>query len=71
MEIASNGRVLDMVHRGWHLQQLLYLRDPDVLAGLRHANAGVSLALYGMCGLVWYPRASLREMKRRAAERVA
>lgn len=48
-----------------------YLRDPEVLADLRHANAGVSLALYGMCGLVWYPKASLREMKRHAIERAA
>lgn len=26
-----------------------YLRHPEVLADLRNANAGVSLALYGMC----------------------
>lgn len=38
--------------------------DPAVLTDLRHANAGVSLALYGMCGLVWYPKASLREIRR-------
>ena len=36
------------------------LRDPAALEALRHANATASLALYGMCGLVWYPRASLR-----------
>lgn len=39
------------------------LVDPSVLV-LRAANAGVSLALYGMCGLVWYPKASLREIMR-------
>jgi len=48
-----------------------YLREPEVLAALRPANAGVSLALYGMCGLVWYPTASLREMKRHALTRAA
>ena len=31
------------------------LRDPGVLE-LRFANACASLALYGMCGLVWYTR---------------
>lgn len=41
-----------------------YLRDPDTLDALRHANAAASLALYGMCGLVWYPKASLREAVR-------
>ena len=39
-------------------------QDPAVLADLRLANAGVSLALYGMCGLVWYPKASLQEISR-------
>lgn len=32
------------------------LRDPAVLDALRFANACASLALYGLCGLVWYPR---------------
>jgi hypothetical protein len=36
---------------------------PEALV-LRPANAGVSLALYGMCGLVWYPKASLRQIMR-------
>jgi hypothetical protein len=40
-----------------------YFVDPEALV-LRAANAGVSLALYGMCGLVWYPKASLREIKK-------
>jgi hypothetical protein len=40
-----------------------YFVDPEALV-LRSANAGVSLALYGMCGLVWYPKASLREIMR-------
>lgn len=31
------------------------LVDPEVLV-LRPANAAASLALYLMCGLVWYPR---------------
>lgn len=30
------------------------LVDPSVM--FRSANAGVSLALYGLCGLVWYTR---------------
>ena len=41
-----------------------FLRDPAVLDALRHANAAASMALYGMCGLIWYPKASLREMIR-------
>jgi NhaP-type Na+/H+ or K+/H+ antiporter len=36
---------------------------PEALV-LRPANAGVSLALYGLCGLVWYSKASLREIIR-------
>lgn len=46
-----------------------YLRNPEVLADLRYANAGVSLALYGLCGLVWYSKSSLREMTRHALKR--
>lgn len=30
------------------------LKDPVILEALRSANAGVSLFLYGLCGLVWY-----------------
>jgi len=37
-----------------------FLRYPEVLAELRFANAGVSLVLYGMCGLIWYWKAALR-----------
>jgi hypothetical protein len=35
--------------------------DPDALI-LRPANAGVSLALYGMCALVWWHRGTLKQM---------
>jgi hypothetical protein len=37
------------------------LVDPSALV-LRSANAGVSLALYGACGLVWLHRGTLREL---------
>ena len=48
-----------------------FLRDPAVLEALRHANAAASMALYGMCGLVWYPKASLREIMKFTAKRSA
>lgn len=32
------------------------LRDPAVLDALRYTNLPASLALYGMCGLVWYSK---------------
>ena|SRR5688572_11584642 len=41
-----------------------FLRDPAVLEALRHANAAASMALYGMCALLWYSKASLQEMGR-------
>jgi hypothetical protein len=72
---APTMRVL-LEHR-WHLlphaafwtwfsvdgTYLLYwgLRDPDVLE-LRFANACASLALYGMCGLVWYGQQRCSEL---------
>jgi len=38
-----------------------YFVDPEALI-LRPGNAGVSLALYGMCALVWWYRGTLRQM---------
>lgn len=38
-----------------------YLVDPGALI-LRPANAGVSLALYGMCALIWWHRGTLRQL---------
>ncbi|HEU0188193.1 MAG TPA: hypothetical protein VFR06_09910 [Gallionellaceae bacterium] len=40
----------------WHL------KDPAALAAMREANFFASLALYGICGVVWLYRGSLREM---------
>ncbi len=40
----------------WHF------KNPAALAMMRDANFFASLALYGMCGLVWLYRGSLREM---------
>lgn len=45
-----------------------FLRAPAVLEALRHSNAAASMALYGMCSLVWYPKASLREIVRSAVK---
>lgn len=39
-----------------------YFKNPVALALMRDANAPASLALYGMCGLVWLYRGSLNEM---------
>lgn len=36
-------------------------RDPDALALMRDVNFPASLSLYGMCGLGWLFRGSLRE----------
>jgi hypothetical protein len=38
-----------------------YFVDPEALV-LRPANAGISLALYGMCALVWMHRGTLRQL---------
>ncbi len=43
----------------WHF------KDPAVLALMRSANAPASLALYGVCSLIWLPRASLADMIRK------
>ncbi len=39
----------------WHF------RNPVALELMREANFPASLSLYGMCGLIWLPRASLAE----------
>jgi hypothetical protein len=39
----------------WHF------KDPRALELMRSANFPASLSLYGMCGLVWYYRGTLRE----------
>jgi hypothetical protein len=36
-------------------------RDPKVLDLMRSANFPASLALYGMCGLLWYYEGRLRD----------
>ena len=46
----------------WHF------RDPDVLALMRAWNAPASLALYGLCGVLWLYRGSLRELVADAGE---
>lgn len=38
------------------------LRNPAALAWMRSANAPASLALYGLCGVLWLYRGSLREL---------
>ncbi|MDR1661042.1 MAG: hypothetical protein LBR95_01230 [Azoarcus sp.] len=40
----------------WHF------KDPAVLDFMRSANAPASLALYGICGLIWLHRGTLREL---------
>lgn len=41
----------------WHF------KDPVALEMMREANAPASLSLYWMCGLVWYYRGALGEMR--------
>lgn len=38
-----------------------YFRDPVVLAYMRSANAQASLPLYGICGVIWLYRGSVRD----------
>jgi hypothetical protein len=38
-------------------------RDPGALEMMRDANFLASLSLYWMCGLVWYYRGSLRQLR--------
>ena len=40
-----------------------YFRNPVALAQMRDANWPASLSLYWMCGLVWYYRGSLAQMR--------
>ena len=40
----------------WHF------RDPFVLETMRSANAPISLILYGLCGMFWLYRGSLRAL---------
>jgi len=40
----------------WHFM------DPNALALMRSANAPASLALYGLCGVIWLYRGSLKVM---------
>ncbi len=37
--------------------------DPGALALMRDANWPASLALYGICGIIWLYRGSLRELR--------
>ncbi len=39
-----------------------YLKNPIALEQMREANFFASLSLYGICGLIWLYRGSLREM---------
>jgi hypothetical protein len=40
-----------------------YFRDAFVLETMRSANAPISLILYGLCGIFWLYRGSLRELQ--------
>jgi hypothetical protein len=48
----------------WHF------RAPEVLALMRAWNAPASLALYGVCGVLWLHRGSLRELLADVGEEV-
>ncbi|HEY6094871.1 MAG TPA: hypothetical protein VIU93_07955 [Gallionellaceae bacterium] len=39
-----------------------YFKDPAALEAMRAANFPASLSLYGICGLLWLYRGSLREI---------
>ncbi|GIX29419.1 MAG: hypothetical protein KatS3mg123_3300 [Burkholderiales bacterium] len=39
-----------------------YLNDPAALQAMRSANAPASLALYGICGVIWLYRGSLKDL---------
>jgi hypothetical protein len=45
-------------------------RNPVALAQMRDANFLASLSLYGMCGVIWLYRGSLREMLAEARQLV-
>ena len=48
----------------WHF------RNPVALALMRDANFPASLALYGICGLLWYFNGSLAQLRRRVGVEV-
>lgn len=50
-----------------------YFKDPDVLSLMRDVNFPASLGLYGICGILWLHRGSLREFfsELKAAYKVA
>jgi len=39
-----------------------FIKNPVALELMRDVNFLASLVLYGMCGLIWYYRGSLKEM---------
>ena len=39
-----------------------YFKDPAALEAMRSANAPASLSLYGICGVIWLYRGSLRSL---------
>jgi len=39
-----------------------YFKAPSALASMREANFPASLALYGICGIIWLYRGSLSEL---------
>ncbi|GHT85015.1 hypothetical protein AGMMS49543_15680 [Betaproteobacteria bacterium] len=41
-----------------------YFKDPEALHAMRSANAPASLALYGICGVIWLYRGSLKGLAR-------
>jgi hypothetical protein len=46
-------------------------KNPAALELMRSANAPASLALYWMCGLVWFYRGSLKELVAHARQRTS
>ncbi len=47
-----------------------YFRNPAALEMMREANFFASLALYGICGVVWLYRGSLSELVMEARQRL-
>jgi hypothetical protein len=43
-------------------------KNPQALEWMREANFFASLSLYGICGLVWYYRGSLKELMKAVRE---
>ena len=40
------------------------INDPQALHAMRSANAPASLALYGICGVIWLYRGTLHQLAR-------